>query len=201
MLWGTWWAILPFMVYGVLYASTSDSRWHEPGHGTAFKTDWMNNVLYEIASFMVLAGIHPLAMEPCPPPQRHDHCRARPGNRRDPAAAFVHAVFEILRHQYDAAPSSASSCFIAPGGSPRRRRPSFRNRSMAKSSSGPASTSLIYASVIGLAIYTGSILPLMFIGLPALLRQSGSCSSMATPNMRALPKTCSTIGSTAARSI
>ena len=54
MLWGTWWAILPFMVYGVLYASTSDSRWHESGHGTAFKTDWMNNALYEIASFMVL---------------------------------------------------------------------------------------------------------------------------------------------------
>ncbi|HBO45675.1 MAG TPA: NADH:ubiquinone reductase (Na(+)-transporting) subunit F, partial [Planctomycetaceae bacterium] len=54
LLWGTWWALLPFMVYGVLYASTSDSRWHESGHGTAFKTDWMNSVLYEIASFMVL---------------------------------------------------------------------------------------------------------------------------------------------------
>ncbi|MBL8994351.1 MAG: fatty acid desaturase, partial [Spirochaetia bacterium] len=53
-LWGTWWAILPFLVYGVLYASTSDSRWHETSHGTAFKTDWMNNVLYEIASFMVM---------------------------------------------------------------------------------------------------------------------------------------------------
>ena len=34
--------------------STSDSRWHESGHGTAFKTDWMNNALYEIASFMVM---------------------------------------------------------------------------------------------------------------------------------------------------
>ena len=54
MLWGTWWAVIPFMIYGVLYASTSDSRWHEPSHGTAFKTDWMNNALYEIASFMVL---------------------------------------------------------------------------------------------------------------------------------------------------
>src|ERR1700679_2905499 len=53
-LWGSWWAILPYMVYSVLYASTSDSRWHETGHGTAFKTDWMNNVLYEIASFMVM---------------------------------------------------------------------------------------------------------------------------------------------------
>ena len=53
-LWGSWWAILPYMIYSVLYASTSDSRWHEAGHGTAFKTDWMNNALYEIASFMVM---------------------------------------------------------------------------------------------------------------------------------------------------
>jgi Na+-transporting NADH:ubiquinone oxidoreductase subunit F len=54
LLWGTWWAILPYAFYSVLYASTSDSRWHETGHGTAFKTDWMNNALYEIASFMVM---------------------------------------------------------------------------------------------------------------------------------------------------
>ncbi len=53
-LWGSWWAALPYAVYSVLYASTSDSRWHETGHGTAFKTDWMNAVLYEIASFMVM---------------------------------------------------------------------------------------------------------------------------------------------------
>ncbi len=54
LLWPTWWAIIPLFIYGVIYASTSDSRWHESSHGTAFKTDWMNNVLYEIASFMVL---------------------------------------------------------------------------------------------------------------------------------------------------
>ena len=53
-LWGTWWAIAPYMLYSVLYASTSDSRWHETGHGTAFKTDWMNLTLYEVASFMVM---------------------------------------------------------------------------------------------------------------------------------------------------
>jgi Na+-transporting NADH:ubiquinone oxidoreductase subunit F len=53
-LWGSWWAALPYALYAVLYASTADSRWHEAGHGTAFKTDWMNNVLYEIASFMVM---------------------------------------------------------------------------------------------------------------------------------------------------
>ena len=53
-LWGTWWALAPMMIYGVLYASASDARWHEAGHGTAFKTDWINNALYEVASFMVL---------------------------------------------------------------------------------------------------------------------------------------------------
>ncbi len=54
VLWGTWWALIPMMCYGILYASASDSRWHESSHGTAFKTDWLNNTLYEVASFMVL---------------------------------------------------------------------------------------------------------------------------------------------------
>lgn len=53
-LWGTWWAALPFAAYGVLYASSSDSRWHECGHRTAFRTTWMNDFVYEIASFMVM---------------------------------------------------------------------------------------------------------------------------------------------------
>lgn len=54
LLWGSWWAVLPFAVYGMIYGGSADSRWHESSHGTAFKTDWMNNVLYEIASFMVM---------------------------------------------------------------------------------------------------------------------------------------------------
>lgn len=53
-LWGTWWAVIPYLIYAALYGSTSDARWHESGHGTAFKTDWLNSALYEIASFMVL---------------------------------------------------------------------------------------------------------------------------------------------------
>jgi Na+-transporting NADH:ubiquinone oxidoreductase subunit F len=54
LLWGSGWALIPMMLYGVLYASASDARWHESGHGTAFKTDLLNHLLYEIASFMVL---------------------------------------------------------------------------------------------------------------------------------------------------
>ncbi len=55
--WGTWWCVPFFVVYGVLYGSSSDSRWHECGHGTAFRTRWMNDVVYQIASFMVVRTI------------------------------------------------------------------------------------------------------------------------------------------------
>src|SRR5512139_1387528 len=51
--WGSWAAAIPFLLYSVIYGTTSDSRWHESSHGTAFKTDWMNNALYELSSFMV----------------------------------------------------------------------------------------------------------------------------------------------------
>jgi fatty acid desaturase len=50
----SWWSIPFFLVYGVLYGSAMDSRWHECGHGTAFKTFWKNDALYQIASFMML---------------------------------------------------------------------------------------------------------------------------------------------------
>jgi len=52
--WISWWSIPVFLIYGALFASASDSRWHECGHGTAFKSKWMNDVIYEMASFMVL---------------------------------------------------------------------------------------------------------------------------------------------------
>jgi fatty acid desaturase len=52
--WGTWLCVPFFFVYGTLYGSSSDARWHEMGHGTAFKTGWMNDVIYQIASFMVM---------------------------------------------------------------------------------------------------------------------------------------------------
>ena len=52
--WGTWWCVPCFFVYGTLYGSSSDARWHEMGHGTAFKTQWMNDVIYQIASFMIM---------------------------------------------------------------------------------------------------------------------------------------------------
>ncbi len=49
------WVCLPFwLAYGVFYASGSDARWHECGHATAFKTPWMNRLVYQIACFMII---------------------------------------------------------------------------------------------------------------------------------------------------
>jgi fatty acid desaturase len=52
--WGHWLAVPCFIIYGVLYGSSSDSRWHECGHGTAFKTRWMNDAVYNLACFMIM---------------------------------------------------------------------------------------------------------------------------------------------------
>lgn len=51
--WGTWWAIPAFLIYGTIYSS-ADARWHECGHGTPFRTRWLNEVFYHLSSFMTL---------------------------------------------------------------------------------------------------------------------------------------------------
>lgn len=50
----SWWSVPFWLAYGVIYGSAMDSRWHECGHGTAFKTRWMNMVVYQIACFCLI---------------------------------------------------------------------------------------------------------------------------------------------------
>jgi fatty acid desaturase len=52
--WGSAACVPFFLVYGLLYGTAANSRWHETGHGTAFKTRWMNDVVYQLACFMVM---------------------------------------------------------------------------------------------------------------------------------------------------
>lgn len=52
--WGSWLCVPFFIVYGVLYGSAGDSRWHECGHGTAFKTQWKNEAVYQLACFFMM---------------------------------------------------------------------------------------------------------------------------------------------------
>ena len=51
---GSWWAVPAFAAYGALYGGASDARWHECGHGTAFRSKRLNDVVYYLAAFMLL---------------------------------------------------------------------------------------------------------------------------------------------------
>jgi Na+-transporting NADH:ubiquinone oxidoreductase subunit F len=166
-LWGSWWAILPYLVYSVMYATTSDSRWHEAGHGTAFKTDWMNNALYEIASFMVMRESTVW---------RWSHSRhhsdtiivgrdreiavPRPPNIKSMVASFFAlggypAYFkQIVLHSFGQA-TEEEKTYIPANQFPKI----FRKARISL---------LIYAGSLIASIAMGSILPLMFIGLPNL---------------------------------
>ncbi len=166
-LWGTWWAIIPFALYGVIYASSSDSRWHESSHGTAFKTDWMNNALYEIASFMVLREATPW---------RWSHTRhhsdtiivgldpeiavPRPVNLPGTVLKFLNlagykAYFTGLLRHVTGNISPDEATYIP-------------ESAYARVFTSARIYLLIYLGVIALAVATRSILPLMFIGLPHL---------------------------------
>ena len=49
--WGSWWFIVSYLAYCTLWGG-ADAIWHECGHRTAFKTRRLNDIFYEVASFM-----------------------------------------------------------------------------------------------------------------------------------------------------
>ena len=53
---GHWWAIPLFIAYGAVYGGAADARWHEFGHGTACKSERINNGVYLLASFLLWRG-------------------------------------------------------------------------------------------------------------------------------------------------
>ena len=164
---GSLWMLLPYAIYCTLYASTSDSRWHEAGHGTAFKTDWMNNVLYEIASFMVMRESTVWRWSH----NRHHSDTIIVG--RDPEIAvprppdikaIIMAFFNLK-----VAPKYFKRILLHCGGKMAAEEKTFIPESEFPKIYRRARVYVaIYALVIGLSIYTRSLLPLLFIGLPNL---------------------------------
>ncbi|NRA19281.1 MAG: NADH:ubiquinone reductase (Na(+)-transporting) subunit F [Oceanospirillaceae bacterium] len=167
VMWGSLWAILPFAVYGVIYATSSDSRWHESSHGTAFKSDWMNTALYEVSSFMVFRESTPWKWSHA----RHHSDTIIIG--RDPEIALarptrmiplilsftgiisswvtlknmlLHATNRLTKEEITYIPESEHASVF------------WKARVYL----------LIYFSVFATAVSLESILPLMFIGLPTL---------------------------------
>lgn len=167
-LWGTWWVIMPILIYSVLYASSSDSRWHESSHGTAFKTDWMNNVLYEISSFMVFRQSTLW---------RWSHTRHHSDTiivGRDPEIATPRPpdIPGIILNLFalKSAPAEIKKLLRHASGTIGPVEKQYLPESEYKKVIVTARWwFVIYGTVIALAIYFQSFLPLFYIGIPTLI--------------------------------
>jgi fatty acid desaturase len=164
-LWGTWWCVPCFAVYGVLYGSASDSRWHECGHGSAFRTPWMNRAVYQIACFMIMRN---------PVTWRASHTRHHADTiivGRDPEIVMMRParLARILGNFFGVfdVPQALRLMLLNASGSldpeealyiPVALRPRVYRVARV--------WCLIYAATAGAALYLQSILPLMLIGLP-----------------------------------
>jgi len=166
-LWPSWWSAPFWLAYGVLYGSASDSRWHECGHGTAFRTPWMNDAVYQIASFMIMRN---------PATWRWSHARHHSETYfvgRDPEIAVMRPpelaklilnffgipdvlrFFPTLIRNAVAGPTPAERSFVPQSEWGKVQRTAIIHVA-------------IYALTLLAALGWQSILPLMVIGLPRL---------------------------------
>ncbi len=167
-LWGTWWFVLPYVVYCVLYASTSDSRWHESSHGTAFKTGWMNNALYEIASFMVFRQSTVWRWSHT----RHHSDTLVRGRDPEIAAPRPPDIKGIIMNFFAlrSAPNELRKLFIHASGRIDKEVATYLPESEYKKVYWKARLYLfIFGVPIAASIVFRSPLPVMFVGLPTLL--------------------------------
>lgn len=165
--WGSWWCVPWFFVYGTLYGSSSDARWHEMGHGTAFKTQWMNAGVYQIASFMIMRN---------PTAWRWSHARHHTDTiivGRDVEIALMRppALLKWVLNYVGIVDSYLSLAVLlrqAIGVVSLDERNYIPQQEQPKVIFAARVHILIYAITIGIALYYGSWLPLMIIGLPRL---------------------------------
>jgi fatty acid desaturase len=165
--WGSWIALPFFLCYGVLYGSASDSRWHECGHGTAFRTRWMNDVVYHIASFMIMRE---------PTVWRWSHTRHHTDTLivgRDPEIVAMRPprLAKIIANFFGLvdAPLAFHHMVLHAGGRLTADEKTFiPEMERAKVYRIARVWLAIYAATAALCVALGSILPAMLIGLPRL---------------------------------
>ena len=166
--WPSWWALPFFIAYGVLYGSSTDSRWHECGHRTAFRTAWMNDVVYQIACFMIMRN---------PTAWRWSHTRHHTDTiivGRDPEIALMRPTM-ILKviGMFFAIPQTIASTrkmlVYASGRIPDEEQTFIPEMERPKAVLVARIWVGIHLAVIALALATHSILPMLFVGpLPTM---------------------------------
>jgi len=166
-LWPSLWAMPFFLAYGVLYGSATDSRWHECGHGTAFRTRWMNDSVYQIASFMIMRN---------PVTWRWSHTRHHTDTiivGRDPEIVLMRPP-DLLRvglnffGLVDAWAAMKAMLVNAAGRLADEEKSYVPEKERAKAIGIARIWLTTYVATIIAAIWLGSVLPLILIGLPRL---------------------------------
>lgn len=171
VLWGTWFAVPFFLAYGVLYGSAADARWHECGHGTAFKTRWMNDAVYRFASFLVMKD---------PTVWRWSHTRHHTDTLvvgRDPEIQAMRParLAKILANflgLVEVPVAFRDMLLHATGRLTAEEKTFIPDTERVKVFRTARVWLVIYAATVGACVLTGSILPAVFIGLP---RMYGAC--------------------------
>ncbi|WP_419465641.1 fatty acid desaturase family protein [Burkholderia diffusa] len=162
------WAIPAFFVYGTLYCSPADSRWHECGHGTAFRTRWMNDVLYQVASFQVFRRATVW---------RWSHARHHTDTLivgRDPEIAapkptdWFGLALNVVALKHVASESRKMIALAFAGSLDDEERTYVPESEWPKAVREARIHLTVHALVIGAALYWHTILPLLYIGLPSL---------------------------------
>ncbi|MFC4810394.1 fatty acid desaturase family protein [Paenibacillus sp. GCM10023250] len=164
--WGTWWAVPAFFLYGLLYATPGDSRWHECGHGTAFKTPWMNDAVYHIASFCVLRSATPW---------RWSHARhhtdtiivGRDPEIITPRPPIWKILYMQLFHLYGGPVEIKRFALHAAGRMEAQEKTYIPASEYPKVFREARVYLLIFLAVIAACLFTGSILPAMYVILPS----------------------------------
>ncbi|WP_033318285.1 fatty acid desaturase family protein [Streptomyces yerevanensis] len=165
--WGNWLAVPFFAAYGVLYGSASDSRWHECGHGTAFKNRRLDDAVYWLASFMVMRN---------PTVSRWSHTRHHTDTLilgRDPEIQVMRParLARLLANflgLVDVPLALRDTLLHAFGRLTAEQRTYVPDTERAKVFRTARVWLAIYAAVIAACVLTGSILPAMFVGLPRM---------------------------------
>lgn len=166
-LWPTIWSAPFFLAYGVLYGSATDSRWHECGHGTAFRTRWMNDAVYQIASFMIMRN---------PVTWRWSHTRHHTDTiivGRDPEIVLMRppALLRVFLNVFgiiDVWNAMTTMVMNAAGRIGEEEKTFVPENEQPRVIFVARIWFAIYALVIALCLYLGSILPLMLVGLPRM---------------------------------
>ena len=167
VLWPSWASVPFFLAYGVLYGSASDSRWHECGHGTAFRTRWMNDWVYQMASFMIMRN---------PTVWRWSHQRHHTDTYivgRDPEinAPRPPKFWKLVANFFGLidAPLYFAATFRYAFGNVNAAERTYIPEPRIRAVCREARIHLaIYAATIALAVGLHSIVPLLLVGLPRL---------------------------------